>query len=193
MSLRWAAAMIQAAPFAGTPRVGQEARAAANASCMASSARSKEPEIRIKPARIRPDSCRNTASAAERMSTISSDGVIRRGLGFARRRYARQRSNLDAPRAALARRRNPRGPLDRLVQVPAIQNVITGELLLGFGERAVSDQCLAVFHAHGGRSGRRRKRLGRDEDALAGGLLHQGPMAVIVALGHVPARAAGLL
>src|SRR5438093_12437454 len=57
-------AVIHAAGFWGIPFSGQEVSAAEKASCMASSARSNDPEKRIKVARMRPDSCRKTRSAA---------------------------------------------------------------------------------------------------------------------------------
>src|SRR5271156_3172396 len=70
MSLRRAVAVIQAAGLGGIPSVRQLTTAAAKASCIASSARSKECETRIRPAIIRPDSERKTDSTVARWSSI---------------------------------------------------------------------------------------------------------------------------
>src|ERR1700722_11571941 len=70
MSLRRAVAVIQAAGFAGTPSACQFMTAAAKASCIASSARSKERETRMSPAIMRPDSWRKTDSTVARWSCI---------------------------------------------------------------------------------------------------------------------------
>jgi hypothetical protein len=52
--------VIQAPGLSGTPRSGQTCMATMNASCTASSARSKSPRTRIREAVARPDSCRKT-------------------------------------------------------------------------------------------------------------------------------------
>src|SRR5580658_3349070 len=70
MSLRRAVAVIQAAGLAGTPSACQFMTAAAKASCIASSARSKERETRMRPAMMRPDSWRKTDSTVARWSCI---------------------------------------------------------------------------------------------------------------------------
>ena len=44
-------------------------------------------------------------------------------------------------------------PLDRLVEVVAVQHVVAAELLLGLRERAVGEHALAVTDAHGGGRG----------------------------------------
>src|SRR2546427_4008343 len=54
---------------------GQEARAEAKASCIASSAPSNDPEIRISVAIIRPESCRNTDSATDSASILITKGL----------------------------------------------------------------------------------------------------------------------
>src|SRR5258706_8070104 len=123
--------MTHAAGFSGVPLLGQEASAEANASCIASSARSKEPETRIKLAMIRPDSCRKTDSAADRMSAIQRASMTGDRLRFRARGKARQRANLDTAFASLARGRNLRRPLYSLVEILAIEDVIPGQLLLG--------------------------------------------------------------
>src|SRR6266404_907050 len=160
MSFRCAVAMIQAPGFSGTPLSGQEASAEANASCIASSARSKEPETRIKLAMIRPDSCRKTDSAADRISTIQRSSLIGRHLGFRARRQAGQGANFDAAFASLAGGRNLLRPLDGFVQVLAIEDVIASQLFLGLGEGSVCDQRFTVLHSNGGRVSGGAQRLG---------------------------------
>jgi hypothetical protein len=73
ISRRCATAVIHAPGFSGTPRSGQLASAAANASCIASSAKSNDPEIRMSEAIIRPLSSRNTFSAMALASTAKSE------------------------------------------------------------------------------------------------------------------------
>ena len=64
---------------------------------------------------------------------------------------------------AYARRRNLGGELDRFVQILGIDQIETGELLLGLGKRAVGDRQLTVAHAHRGRGLNRLQRLGGDD------------------------------
>src|SRR5262245_38682233 len=167
--------MIQAPGFSGTPFSGQEASAEANASCIASSARSKEPEIRIRAARMRPDSLRNTASAAERASAISRGRRARGGLPLGRGRHTEHRANLDRSFHALTACRNPRGPIDGFVEILAVGYVETGKLLLGFGEGAIREESFAILDAHRGRGRTGREWLGRHEDSFARSLFHQRP------------------
>src|SRR5438067_1041842 len=178
MSLRRAAAMIHAPPFSGIPFCGQEASAAVNASCIASSARSNEPQIRIRPARIRPDSIRKTASAVSRTLTIPRKSVIESRFGVRTCGYARHGADLDAAFPALARCRNARSPLDRLIQVLAVQDVVAGELLLRLGEGSVGDQRPSIVHAHGGSARGGRERLGAEQDTLTDGFRHQSAMGI---------------
>src|SRR5689334_13036711 len=56
------------------PVFGQESRAMMNASCIASSARSNDPESRINVAMIRPRSSRNTDSAVAEESGMLQNG-----------------------------------------------------------------------------------------------------------------------
>src|SRR5215204_5883535 len=72
------------------------------------------------------------------------------------------RANLDA---SALRPGDLGGPLDRLVQVLAVEDVEARELLLGLRERAVGDQALAVGHAHGRRGGDRLEPLAGAEHA----------------------------
>src|SRR6185312_5186207 len=69
------------------------------------------------------------------------------------------RPHLDA---AHARRRNLGGQLDRLVEVPGIDEIEPGELLLRLGERAVGHRHPAVTHPHGGRGVNGLKGLRRE-------------------------------
>jgi hypothetical protein len=66
IALKRPADTSQARGFEGTPSRGQCSMAEANASCNASSARSKSPSTRIKVARTRRDSARYVASICSR-------------------------------------------------------------------------------------------------------------------------------
>ena len=66
---------------------------------------------------------------------------------------------------AVARRRDPGGPLDRLVERVGVDQVVAAELLLRLGERAVGGECLVVLHADGGRRLRRLQRVAGDHRA----------------------------
>ena len=84
------------------------------------------------------------------MSAIQRDCVAGYRLRSGARRQAGQGANLDAAFASFAGRRNLRRPLNGFVQVLAIDDVIAGKLLLGLGERPVSDQRFAVLRTNGG-------------------------------------------
>src|SRR5260370_25808824 len=131
ISLRWAAVMIQAAGFSGMPRSDQEASEEARASCRASSARSNDPEMRIRLARIWPDSRRKTASTTARTSGIRRAGH----LAFGTTGQARHHTDLDAAGATLAVRRDLGRPLDRFVQIRQFENVVASQRSLGLGDR----------------------------------------------------------
>src|ERR1700678_3261863 len=118
MSLRRAVAVIQAAGLSGTPWAGQLTTAAAKASFIASSARSKERETRIRPAIMRPDSARKTASTVARWSCIH---------GFTLGKFA-DGPNLDASGPARAASRNFSGPGQSFVQILTLENVVSGQL-----------------------------------------------------------------
>src|SRR5258706_375382 len=128
------------------PSLGQCASAEASASCIASSARSKEPETRISPAMTRPNSARKTDSTARSVSPIRSG-------------ERRDRADLDAPLGPAARRRDAPRPVDRLVQVRAFEEVVAPELLLRLRERAVGREELRFADAHRARRRRRLERL----------------------------------
>src|SRR5208283_915300 len=128
MSLRRAAAVIQAAGLSGMPSLTQCVNAAANASCMASSARSNDCEILIRPAIIRPDSRRKMPSTVLRISSI----------------YALAYSEA-CDSGAASRSGNPCSPLECFVKVFTVQDVIRRELLLGLRERPVAHQRLAIL------------------------------------------------
>src|ERR1041384_5444079 len=78
------------------------------------------------------------------------------------------------------RRRDLRGDLDRLVEIPRFDHVEAGEELLGLGERAVGDRDLAVAHAHRGRGGDRLQRLGGDAVAALADRLVEGDAVTVV-------------
>src|SRR4051812_7420982 len=142
-ALRRAVVVTQAAALWGMPSAGQCSTAAMNASCRASSARSKSPKMRMSVARMRPYSSRNTRS------TVCAAGPSRTcptvSLPFP-----------DGPHLDRAIRgvRDLAGPLDGLVEVVAFEDEQAAELLAGLGERTVRDQRLAVAHADRGGAGR---------------------------------------
>src|SRR6266404_9174350 len=105
---------------------------------MASSARSKECETRMRPAMIRPDSSRKTASAVARRSSMHCIGLA----------DLPDRPHFNVSRAAATGGRDLRRPLESFVEVLAIEDVISGELLFSLGEGAVSHEDLAVLHTH---------------------------------------------
>src|SRR5262249_34499192 len=85
-------------------------------------------------------------------------------------------ADFDAAFLALATGEDLSRPLDRLIQVVAVQNVVTSQLLVGSRERAVGDP--DVFAPHGdGRSGECRvQRLAAAEDFAPPCFLHDRPM-----------------
>src|SRR3954453_17015629 len=121
MSFRRAAAVIHAAGFSGRPCAVQSIRAAAKASCNASSARSKDCDTRIRLARMRPLSRR-------KIDSIVAFGPLIRSAGLS---HLPQRSNLYVSRSALAGRGNLGCPFNCLIEVAAIEDVVTSQLFLG--------------------------------------------------------------
>ena len=113
----------------GTPSRGQRSAAIAKASCAASSARSKSPRKPISAARTRPHWSRKTCSRTATTSTIGRTSIAPLQTG----------------------RRDPRGQLDRGVEVVGLEQEVAADRLLDLGERAVGGQRLAVLHAHRGR------------------------------------------
>src|ERR1700722_7227901 len=146
------------------PSVCQLTTAAAKASCIASSARSKECEMRMRPAIMRPDSLRKTASTVARWSCIH---------GWTLGKFA-DRPNLNASGPARAGSRNFSGPGQSFVQILTLQNVVSGQLLFGFCKWPVGDQRLAILHANGGSRGAGLERIGSTEDAAFASLIHDG-------------------
>ena len=69
-----------------------------------------------------------------------------------------------------------RRPLERFVQIFAVQDVVPGELLLGLRERSVGHQHFAVLHPNGGCGRRRLQRVGAAENATPRGLIHDRPV-----------------
>src|SRR5438094_98637 len=103
---------------------------------MASSARSNDPEIRISVARMRPDSWRNTVSAAVFASKLIRFRKIVHG------------TNLDASFTTTADGRNSFAPFDCFVEVLAFQNIVAGQLFLRFREWSVRRQHLSIAQPH---------------------------------------------
>src|SRR3984957_14672939 len=168
MSLRRAVAVIQAPGFSGMPSVCQLTTAAAKASCMASSARSNEGEMRMRPAIMRPDSLRKTASTVARWSCIH-----RRTLG----KFA-DGPNLDVSGPTRAGCGYFSGQGQGFVQILTLENVVSGPLLFGFRKWPVSDQRLAILHANGGGRSAGLKRIGCTKDAALQGLIHDNLVGV---------------
>src|SRR5215471_1502219 len=84
--------------------------------------------------------------------------------------------DLDTSRSSTAFKRELRCPADHLIQVFAIQNVISGEKFLGFSEGTIHGDQLAFLHAERrGRAGR-LQWLRTAEDAKFLGLIHNSPV-----------------
>src|SRR5208337_4096043 len=164
-----------AAGLPGMPWPGQRASAAVKASCIASSARSKEPETRMRPAMMRPDSRRNTDSTVLFRSSIY---IRRRAVlpSFALSRHRPDGPYFNTTGAAGASGGDLRGPFERFVQVLAIENVVSGKLLLGLRERPVGYERLAILHANGRGAAGRLQRFSASEDSANVGLFHDGPV-----------------
>src|SRR5450755_2191166 len=138
--------------FAGIPRSGHCSRATANASCMASSARSKLPSSPISVARILPDSSRNTFSISIRLPANRVAGWTSSAPVIVFRRLVVNLHVVDNDRPHLerteARRRNPRRQRNGIVQVLGLDHVEAAELFLGLRERSVGDHSLLVAYPH---------------------------------------------
>src|SRR5919201_1360460 len=157
------------------PARSQFVSATANASCIASSARSNDPETRMSAAMIRPDSSRKTRSTALRASAIQCISVLRRVLLLLTRKLP-QRADLDAAFAATTARWDLGRPGNRLVKVFAIKDVVAGQLFFGFGKRPISRKDNPIFPADSRRRRGRMKRLGPAEHAPPAGLIHYRPV-----------------
>src|SRR6266508_1750927 len=145
-----AVVVSQAPGLRGTPSVRQLCRAAANASCAASSARSQSPVTRINVATTWPHSVRNAAT------TAASAGCDIQELPNLDRAFG-------GPRVA-------GGHLERLVRTAALDQDVAADLLLGLRERTVGAQDLAVTHPDRGRAPRRVQPLGAEQHAARGHL-----------------------
>src|SRR5712691_794164 len=144
--------VIHAPGFLGTPSAGHRASATAKASWTASSARSKSRRIRISVARARPPSSRKARSTTSRVSSSAPDRGAALTSSWLRLRELHDRPHLDDPAPS---RRDPRGGVDRLVQVVALHHVVAAELLLGLDERPVGGEALSLPNPNlGGRGGR---------------------------------------
>src|SRR3984957_2904281 len=116
MSLRRAVAVIHAAGLAGTPSACQFMTAAAKASCIASSARSKERQTRMSPAMLRPAFWRKTDLPEERGACIHE----RRLREFA------NGPDLDTPGQTRAGSGYSCCPGQRFIKVFAVEDVVSG-------------------------------------------------------------------
>src|ERR1700704_4206141 len=172
-----AVVVIQAPGLSGTPSRGQRSSATTNASWTASSARSKSPRTRMSVATARPDSSRNSRSTTA--WAAAGDG---NGLGGFAARQIPDGPDLDG---AVPGGRDARGHLDRLVDVPALDEVEAAELLLGLRERTIGRDGPPVIHAHGGRRRRRLERLAGFEDALLADRARERVVGLVLGGHHV--------
>src|SRR5207237_9814658 len=101
---------------------------------IASSARSKQPQTRMRPAMMIPDSCRKTDSIVARRSAIYTADVFSTRGGV---NLCADRTHFHAAFSASAGGRNLRRPFQRFVQIGAVENVIAGELFLGLSKRPI--------------------------------------------------------
>src|SRR5947209_7307972 len=156
--------------------------AAANASCIASSAYSKSPTRRIRVASTRPASARNTASVRLVLIGIGT-------IAGSRLAHHPDWPHLDRAVAGARTLGRDRG---RLVEVLGLDHVEAAELLAGLGERAVGCHGLAVADANGGRARHRAQALTALEIAVLDDAL--GEAAVFGhGLGDFGLRAGGVL
>src|SRR5665213_3292776 len=143
----------QARGLDGGGASGQRSSATANASCNASSARSKSPTRRINVASALPASPRNVFSI--------SPGVMCRSV-MGPSIINPDRPDLDR---AIPGAGNLRGNRQRLVEILGLDQIIAAELLAGFRKRTVGGQRLAVAYPHGGRGRDRLQSVGALEMA----------------------------
>src|SRR6185437_13827700 len=144
--------------FAGTPSIGHRSIAATNASCTASSAPSKSPSSRTSVARTRRESDRSVLSTASRARAEAS---VIAAQPLSAVEYH------DGPyfyRAELGAW-NSGGNLQRVVQILGFDQIVSAELLLGFGERTVGGDGLPVANTYRGGRRRRLERVAPDEVA----------------------------
>src|SRR5882757_8939099 len=175
----------------GGSAAGQRSSAVANASCSASSARSKSPTRRISVASARPASSRNIFSIS---IGVMRPAIIDRRSGAC----AARTRNLEIPGSALTRRPgmtaslstidpdrpdldrtrlgagNARGNGDRGVEILGLDQIVAAELLPRFRERTIRRQSLAVANAHGGRGRCRLQCIARLEIAALDDGLGEG-------------------
>ena len=118
--------MIQAPGLLGTPFAGQSASALANASCMASSAQSNDRQA---------DQSRKDASGLLLENALGD----RTPINHLEKLLKSHRADFYGTDATGEGRRDFLGPVDRFVEIPAFEDVVTGELLLGFCERPIDD------------------------------------------------------
>src|ERR1700733_7113720 len=69
----------------------------------------------------------------------------------------------------------PGSPSESFVEILAVEDIVSGELLFGLGKRTVGDHRRAVVHAQGGGRNAGLKRLGGGENTPPPGPLHYPP------------------
>src|SRR5437660_5848917 len=114
---------------------------------MVSSARSKDPEMRIKVARMRPDSWRKTDSIVLRNSSIANGSALRQLQFLFHGRNGLYRAHLNAALKSAAGRGNLCCPGNGFVLVFHVQDVVARKLLLGFRKRPVCGHIAAILLA----------------------------------------------
>src|SRR5256885_6007819 len=140
---------------------------------MASSARSKEPETRMRPAIMIPDSCRKTDSMIARRSAIYTADKLRGGGEMS---LCADRTYFHAALAASAGGGNLRCPFQRFVQIRTVENVVAGELFFGLSERPIGHHRIAVVQPHRCRRRARLQRFGGAQDPPPRRLPHDFPV-----------------
>src|SRR5215213_4440020 len=159
-----AVVMIQPAGLGGTPLCGHRSRAAAKASCTASSAVSMSPHTRTSTDTARPYCARNTRS----ISTVAGAGTARLALGLALERTHLDRQPGCGARVAPA-------PRERGVQVRCLYDRESPQVLLAFDERPVGEQHVVARGSEHRRRARRMQSAGE----------HPAPRCLELALDRV--------
>ena len=115
---------------------------------------------------MRPDSFRKTDSTVAWWSSIHRHT----------RGHLSDGTDLDASSRTGATGRNLGRPRKSFVQVFAVEDVVSSQLLFRLGERTVGDHHPAILHADGGGHFAGFKRIGSTQDAAKLGLVQNGPV-----------------
>jgi hypothetical protein len=105
----------------------------------------------------------------------------------------KNRTDLDTSFVAFAIGRDFPGPLDGLVQVLTLDDVIPGQLLLGFGEWSIGDDRGGTLHADSGGAGGGLERVIAYQHAFLTGLLHHSGVRPLQVFDFLGRRSAGHL